>query len=103
MPIFVLRFPINGEICCGAYDCKSYSRASSTASGWMIDGELSAELSGRSVSHHHGIQVVTMRALKSAPIIARFFVRFDPRKPHGRATLRTSPITDPKNWWEINF
>ena len=29
-----------GEICCGAYDCKSYSRASSTASGWMIDGEL---------------------------------------------------------------
>ena len=29
-----------GEFCCGANDCKSYSRASSTASGWVIDGEL---------------------------------------------------------------
>lgn len=29
-----------GEFCCGANDCKSYSRTSSTPSGWMIDGEL---------------------------------------------------------------
>ena len=29
-----------GEWCCGAYDCKSYTQASSTATGWMIDGEL---------------------------------------------------------------
>ena len=29
-----------GEFCCGANDCKSYSRTSSTTSGWMIDGEL---------------------------------------------------------------
>ena len=29
-----------GEWCCGDYDCKSYTRISSTASGWMIDGEL---------------------------------------------------------------
>jgi hypothetical protein len=29
-----------GEWCCGDYDCKSYMRTSSTASGWMIDGEL---------------------------------------------------------------
>ena len=29
-----------GEWCCGDYDCKSYTRTSSTASGWMIDGEL---------------------------------------------------------------
>jgi len=29
-----------GEWCCGAYDCKSYIRASSTSNGWMIDGEL---------------------------------------------------------------
>ena len=29
-----------GEWCCGDYDCKSYTRISSTASGWMVDGEL---------------------------------------------------------------
>jgi hypothetical protein len=29
-----------GEWCCGDYDCKSYTRTSSTGSGWMIDGEL---------------------------------------------------------------
>lgn len=29
-----------GEWCCGDLDCKSYSRTSSTAQGWMIDGEL---------------------------------------------------------------
>lgn len=29
-----------GEWCCGDYDCKSYQRATSTAKGWMIDGEL---------------------------------------------------------------
>jgi len=29
-----------GEWCCGAYDCKSYTQTSSTATGWMIDGEL---------------------------------------------------------------
>ncbi|HKS86552.1 MAG TPA: hypothetical protein VJR71_13810 [Pseudolabrys sp.] len=29
-----------GEWCCGDYDCKSYTRTSSTATGWMIDGEL---------------------------------------------------------------
>ena len=29
-----------GEWCCGDYDCKSYTRTSSTTSGWMIDGEL---------------------------------------------------------------
>ena len=28
-----------GEWCCGDYDCKSYTRTSSTASGWMVDGE----------------------------------------------------------------
>ena len=28
-----------GEWCCGDYDCKSYTRISSTASGWMIDGD----------------------------------------------------------------
>src|SRR5207342_710192 len=27
-----------GEWCCGDYDCKSYTRISSTASGWMVDG-----------------------------------------------------------------
>jgi hypothetical protein len=29
-----------GEWCCGDYDCKSYTRTSSTATGWMIEGEL---------------------------------------------------------------
>ena len=29
-----------GEWCCGDYDCKSYTRTSSTASGWMVEGEL---------------------------------------------------------------
>lgn len=29
-----------GEWCCGAYDCKSYTRVSSTSIGWMIEGEL---------------------------------------------------------------
>ena len=29
-----------GEWCCGDYDYKSYTRTSSTATGWMIDGEL---------------------------------------------------------------
>jgi hypothetical protein len=29
-----------GEWCCGDYDCKSYTRTSSTAAGWMVDGEL---------------------------------------------------------------
>lgn len=29
-----------GEWCCGDYDCKSYTRTSSTAAGWMIEGEL---------------------------------------------------------------
>jgi len=29
-----------GEWCCGAYDCKSYTQASSTATGWVVDGEL---------------------------------------------------------------
>ncbi len=29
-----------GEWCCGDYDCKSYARTSTTATGWMIDGEL---------------------------------------------------------------
>lgn len=29
-----------GEWCCGAYDCKSYQRTSSTAIGWMVDSEL---------------------------------------------------------------
>ena len=28
-----------GEWCCGDYDCKSYTRTSSTASGWMVEGE----------------------------------------------------------------
>ena len=28
-----------GEWCCGDYDCKSYTRISSTGSGWMVDGE----------------------------------------------------------------
>lgn len=29
-----------GEWCCGDYDCKSYTQTKSTASGWMIDGEM---------------------------------------------------------------
>ncbi len=29
-----------GEWCCGDYDCKSYTKATSTATGWMLDGEL---------------------------------------------------------------
>ena len=29
-----------GEWCCGDYDCKSYTRTTSTAVGWMVDGEL---------------------------------------------------------------
>ena len=29
-----------GERCCGDYDCKSYTRTSSNATGWMIEGEL---------------------------------------------------------------
>ncbi len=29
-----------GEWCCGEGDCKSYERTSSTATGWMIEGEL---------------------------------------------------------------
>lgn len=29
-----------GEWCCGDYDCKSYTRTSSNASGWMVEGEL---------------------------------------------------------------
>jgi hypothetical protein len=29
-----------GEWCCGDYDCKSYTRITSTTTGWMIDGEL---------------------------------------------------------------
>jgi hypothetical protein len=29
-----------GEWCCGDYDCKSYTKLSSTAVGWMIDNEL---------------------------------------------------------------
>jgi hypothetical protein len=65
--------------------------------------KLSAQLTGRCVFHHHGIQVVTMQALKGAPVITDFFVRFDPCKPHRRTTLRASPIADLRNWWEINF
>lgn len=30
----------SGEWCCGDYDCKTYRKASSSAEGWMIDGEL---------------------------------------------------------------
>jgi hypothetical protein len=29
-----------GEWCCGTYDCKAYEKAVSTATGWMLDGEL---------------------------------------------------------------
>lgn len=29
-----------GEWCCGDYDCKSYGAAQSTATGWLLDGEL---------------------------------------------------------------
>lgn len=29
-----------GEWCCGEHDCKTYTRTSSTAAGWMIEGEL---------------------------------------------------------------
>jgi len=29
-----------GEWCCGDYDCKSYTRTTSTAKGWLVDGEL---------------------------------------------------------------
>jgi hypothetical protein len=29
-----------GEWCCGDYDCKSYTRASSTTTGWIIDAEF---------------------------------------------------------------
>lgn len=29
-----------GEWCCGDYDCKSYTKLSSTAVGWMVDNEL---------------------------------------------------------------
>jgi hypothetical protein len=29
-----------GEWCCGDYDCKSYTMAKSTATGWMINDEL---------------------------------------------------------------
>ena len=29
-----------GEWCCGDYDCKAFDKAASTATGWMIDGEL---------------------------------------------------------------
>jgi hypothetical protein len=29
-----------GEWCCGDYDCKSYTQISSTAKGWIVDGEL---------------------------------------------------------------
>src|ERR1043165_5347203 len=29
-----------GEWCCGDYDCKSYTKTSSTSVGWMVDGEL---------------------------------------------------------------
>lgn len=30
----------SGEWCCGDYDCKSYTKAASSAIGWVIDGEL---------------------------------------------------------------
>src|SRR5262249_8458049 len=30
----------SGEWCCGDYDCKSYTKAASSAVGWVIDGEL---------------------------------------------------------------
>lgn len=30
----------SGEWCCGDYDCKTYGKTSSSAQGWMIDGEL---------------------------------------------------------------
>jgi hypothetical protein len=29
-----------GEWCCGDYDCKSYTQATSLAKGWFVDGEL---------------------------------------------------------------
>ena len=29
-----------GEWCCGDYDCKSYTRLSSTPTGWLIDNEV---------------------------------------------------------------
>lgn len=29
-----------GEWCCGAYDCKSYQKLSSTPAGWIVDNEL---------------------------------------------------------------
>ena len=29
-----------GEWCCGSYDCKSYTTATSVPTGWMLDGEL---------------------------------------------------------------
>lgn len=29
-----------GEWCCGDYDCKAYEKVTSTATGWMLDGEL---------------------------------------------------------------
>jgi hypothetical protein len=28
-----------GEWCCGDYDCKSYTKATSAATGWVIDGK----------------------------------------------------------------
>src|SRR5262245_17220241 len=57
-------------------------------------GKFSVQLTRWPVFHHHGIQVVAMQALKSAPVITGFFVRFDPCKPHRRATLRASPTAD---------
>ncbi len=29
-----------GEWCCGAYDCKSYTSIKTSATGWVLDGEL---------------------------------------------------------------
>lgn len=29
-----------GEWCCGDYDCKAYKETQSTATGWLLDGEL---------------------------------------------------------------
>src|SRR5262249_9331640 len=57
--------------CCGDYDCKSYTRASSTTTGWMIDGEFVPFDEAMPVAPPDG--QVTISCLSRLFLVSRFW------------------------------
>src|SRR5262249_56118389 len=60
-----------GEWCCGDFDCKSYTRTSSTASGWMVDGELVPFDEAMPIAPPDGMLTICRRPAGSPPSLFR--------------------------------